>query len=31
MRESVRTQDMGLGHVDIQVGLCICLSVFVLP
>ena len=27
MRESVRTRDMGFGHVDIQVGSCIYLSV----
>ena len=27
MRESVRTQDMGFGHVDIQVGSRIYLSV----
>ena len=31
MRESVRTRDMGFGHVDIQLGSCIFLSVFVLP
>ena len=29
MRESVRTQDMGFGHVDIQVGSCIYLDVIV--
>ena len=27
MRESLRTRDMGFGHVDIQVGLRIYLSV----
>ena len=37
MRESVRAQEVGRGeshshpyHVDIQVGSCICLNVFVL-
>ena len=30
MKESVKTRDMGFGHVDIQVGLCICLNVFMM-